>query len=358
MIIGVPKEIKEHEYRVSITPAGVHELNKDGHRIIVEESSGIGSGFSDEEYIKAGAEIRGRTKLFNESDLIVKVKEPLPTEYALFRERQALFTYLHLASVPELINMLLERKVSAFAYETLEINGELPLLKPMSEIAGKMAPVMAAYYLQKFHGGRGVLMTGAEGVAPAKVVILGAGTVGMGALQVAHGMGAQVTVLSRGEAQLKIIDDVYKGAVRTLISSEKNIEDEVLDADVLIGAVLVTGAKAPRLVSKELVSRMHKGSVIVDVSVDQGGCIETTRPSTHNHPVYTVDGVVHYTVANMPGAYPRTSTLALTARTLEYIRLLAQIGVESAVEGNTPLRSALNIHNGSIVHKAVAASVK
>ena len=201
-------------------------------------------------------------------------------------------------------------------------------------------------------------MTGAEGVAPAKVVILGAGTVGMGALQVAHGMGAQVTVLNRGEAKLRIIDDMYKGTVRTLISSEKNIEDEVLDADVLIGAVLVTGAKAPMLVSKKLVSRMSKGSVIVDVSVDQGGCIETTRPSTHNNPVYTVDGVIHYTVANMPGAYPRTSTLALTARTLEYIRLMAQIGIKSAVEGNTPLRSALNIHNGVIMHGAVAASVK
>lgn len=358
MIIGVPKEIKEHEYRVSITPAGVHELNKDGHRILVEESAGVGSGFSDEEYIKAGAEISNRTKLFSDSNLIVKVKEPMPPEYALFREGQALFTYLHLASVPELINMLLERKVSAFAYETLEINGELPLLKPMSEIAGKMAPVMAAYYLQKFHGGRGVLMTGAEGVAPAKVVILGAGTVGMGALQVAHGMGAQVTVLNRGEGKLRIIDDMYKGTVRTLISSEKNIEDEVLDADVLIGAVLVTGAKAPMLVSKELVSRMSKGSVIVDVSVDQGGCMETTRPSTHNNPVYTVYGVVHYTVANMPGAYPRTSTLALTGRTLEYIRLMAKIGIKDAIAENSLLKSALNIHNGVIMHSAVAASVK
>jgi alanine dehydrogenase len=270
---------------------------------------------------------------------------------------QALFTYLHLPSVPELINMLLERKVSAFAYETLEVNGELPLLKPMSEIAGKMAPVMGAYYLQKFRGGRGVLMTGAEGVAPAKVVILGAGTVGMGALQVSHGMGAEVTVLNRGEGKLKIIDDVYKGTIRTLISSEKSIKDEILDADVVIGAVLVTGAKAPRLVSKELVAKMNRGSVIVDVSVDQGGCIETTRPSTHNDPVYMVDGVIHYTVANMPGAYPRTSTLALTAKTLEYIRMLAKIGIHDAVDSDTPLRSALNIHNGLIMHKAVAASL-
>jgi len=358
MIIGVPKEIKEHEYRVSIIPAGVHELIKDGHRIIVEESAGAGSGFSDEEYIKAGAEISGRTRLFSESDLIVKVKEPLPPEYALFRDGQALFTYLHLASVPELINMLLERKMSAFAYETLEVNGELPLLKPMSEIAGKMAPVMGAYYLQKFNGGRGVLMTGAEGVEPAKVVILGAGTVGMGALQVAYGMGAQVTVLNRGKGKLRIIDDMYKGAVKTLISLDKNIEDEVMDADVLIGAVLVTGAKAPQLVSKDLVSRMLRGSVIVDVSVDQGGCIETTRPSTHNDPVYTVDGVIHYTVANMPGAYPRTSTLALTGKTLEYIRMLAKIGVNDAIESGTPLKSALNIHSGAIMHSAVAASVK
>ncbi len=358
MIIGVPKEIKEHEYRVSITPAGVNELKNDGHRIVVEESAGDGSGFNDNEYIEAGAEISNRQDLFKNSELIVKVKEPLPPEYDLFREGQALFTYLHLASVPKLITMLLERKVSAFAYETLETDGELPLLKPMSEVAGKMAPVMGAYYLQRFHGGRGVLMTGAEGVDPAKVVILGAGTVGMGALKVAYGMGAQVTVINKGEGRLRIIDDMYKGQVRTLISTAKNIEGEVMDADVLIGAVLVTGAKAPQLVSKELVSRMHKGSVIVDVSVDQGGCIETTRPSTHNDPVYTVDGVIHYTVANMPGAYPRTSTLALTGKTLEYIKLMANIGVNDAVEGDTPLKSALNIHNGAIIHSAVAASVK
>ncbi len=354
MIIGIPKEIKEHEYRVGITPSGVRELKKDGHRIIVEDSAGSGSGFPDEDYKKAGAEITDKEKLFRDSELIIKVKEPLPTEYDLFREGQALFTFLHLASNQELLNILLKKNITGFGYETLEVNGNLPLLRPMSEIAGKMAPVVAAYYLQRVHGGEGILITGTRDVSPARVLILGAGVVGMSALRVAYGMGARVTLIDREIEKLNRIKKIYHERVRVIISTHENIETEVIKADVVIGAVLVTGAKASKLVSKEVVSRMKKGSVIVDVSVDQGGCIETTKPSTHNDPIYMVDGVIHYTVANMPGAYPRTSTLALTNRTLEYIKMLAKKGIENATVENTPLKSALNTYKGKIMHKAVA----
>jgi len=357
MIIGVPKEIKEDEYRVGITPIGVKELVKDGHRIIIEKSAGAGSGFSDEDYQSAGAEISDKEKLFFDSELIVKVKEPLTNEYHLLREGQALFTFLHLASNPELVKTLLKKKVSGFAYETLEVSGTLPLLKPMSEIAGKMAPFIAAFYLQKIHGGEGLLLTGTEGVTPAQVLILGAGMVGMSALKVACGMGAQVTVINRGTEKLKQIDKLYQGKVKTLAATKENIEMETVAADVLIGAVYVTGARTPKLIPKELVSKMKKGAVIVDVSVDQGGCISTTRPTTHSNPVYTVDGIVHYTVANMPGAYPRTSTLALTAKTIEYIKMLTEIGIERAVTENQILRSALNVCKGKVMHKAVAESI-
>ncbi len=358
MIIGVPKEIKNHEYRVAVTPAGVTELIKNGHRLIIEKSAGTGSGFTDKEYLNAGAEIAGRDKLFHESELIVKVKEPLPEEYTYFRNGQALFTYLHLASVPKLTAMLLDKKISGFAYETLEIEGRLPLLAPMSEVAGKMAPLMGAYYLQKKYGGAGLLVSGAESVEPAKVLILGAGVVGKGALQVSFGMGADVTVINRGEAKLREIDTLYKGKVRTVLSTAENIEAEAVKTDILIGAVLVTGAKAPKLVTRDLVSRMKKGSVIVDVSVDQGGCVETTKPTTHHDPVYTVDGVIHYTVANMPGAYPRTSTLALTNKTLEYVEMIANSGIEKSATSDGPLRSALNTYKGEIMHEAVAAALK
>lgn len=358
MIIGIPKEIKEHEYRVGVTPQGADILIKNGHRLLFEDSAGIGSGFSDEDYQNAGAEISGRKELFKTSELIVKVKEPLPEEYDLLQERQALFTFLHLASNPELSKTLLYKKISGFAYETLEVGGTLPLLKPMSEIAGKMAPVIAAYYLQKIHGGQGLLLTGAEGVSPARVLILGAGIVGMSALEVAYGMGAHVSVINRGTDKLEKIDQLYKGKVRTLVSTEGQIETEVVAADVLIGAVYVTGARTPKLVSRELVSKMKKGAVIVDVSVDQGGCIETTRPTTHSDPVYKVDGVVHYSVSNMPGAYPRTSTLALTEKTIDYISILAGTGIERAVNENMTLRSALNTYKGAIMNKAVAESVQ
>lgn len=358
MIIGVPKEIKNHEYRVAVTPAGVADLIENGHRLIIEKSAGTGSGFPDNEYLNAGAEIADRDRLFHESELIVKVKEPLPDEYSFFRNGQALFTYLHLASVPELTAMLLDKKISGFAYETLEVEGSLPLLAPMSEVAGKMAPLMGAYYLQKKYGGAGLLVSGAENVEPANVLILGAGVVGKGALQVAFGMGADVTVINRGEAKLREIDTLYEGMVRTVLSTAENIETEAVKADILIGAVLVTGAKAPKLITRDLVSKMKKGSVIVDVSVDQGGCVETTKPTTHNDPVYTVDGVIHYTVANMPGAYPRTSTIALTNKTIEYIKMLANSGIENAAIGEGPLGSSVNTYKGEITHKAVAEAMK
>jgi len=357
MIVGIPKEIKEHEYRVSVTPAGVRELVADGNTVIVEHSAGAGSGFSDEEYSSAGADLSDKKTLFNSAELIVKVKEPLPSEFDFFYEGQAVFTFLHLAANPGLTDFMLKKNITGFAYETLEKDGTLPLLKPMSEIAGKMAPIVGAYYLQKIYGGAGVLVTGASGVAPASFLILGAGTVGMGALQVAYGMGANVTVINRGEARLKVIDRMYEGKVKTVISTDENITVEGLKADVLIGAVLITGARAPRLVSRELVGKMKRGSVIVDVSVDQGGCVETTKPTTHNDPVYSVDGVIHYTVANMPGAYPRTSTLALTGITISYIKELAMMGIEQAIHKDGFLKGSLNTYKGNIMHESLKKSI-
>lgn len=357
MRIGIPKEIKEHEYRVSLTPQGVKELVNNGHEVIVERSAGSGSGFPDDDYLGAGAELSDKRRLFDKSDLIVKVKEPLPAEYEFFREGQAVFTFLHLAANPELTEFLLMKKITGLAYETLEIDGYLPLLIPMSEIAGKMSPVIGAYYLQKIHGGSGILLAGVSGVSPAEVLILGAGTAGMSALRIVRGIGAEITVINRGEDKLRTIDNLYKGEVNTLISTEENIEKEVLRTDLLIGAVLVAGSRTPSLVSRELVSKMKKGSVIVDISVDQGGCVETTRPTNHSNPVYTVDGVIHYCVANMPGAYPKTSTLALAGRTLEYIKMIADIGIDNVVKEETPLRNALNTYNGGIMHKALADSI-
>jgi alanine dehydrogenase len=353
MIIGIPKEIKEHEYRVSVTPDGVRELAAAGNTLIVEHSAGVWSVFSDEEYERAGAELSDKKTLFSRAELIVKVKEPMPAEFEFFQEGQAIFTFLHLAANPDLAGFMLKKNIAGFAYETLEKDGTLPLLRPMSEIAGRMAPIVGAYYLQKVYGGAGVLVTGASGVAPANFLILGAGTVGMGALQVAHGMGANITVVNRGAARLKVIDGMYQEEVKTLISTDETIAVEALKADVLIGAVLLAGAKAPRLVSRQLVGKMKKGSVIVDVSVDQGGCVETTKPTTHDDPVYTVDGVIHYTVANMPGAYPRTSTLALTSVTLTYIKELAMMGIEKAAKKDGFLKGALNTYKGAVMHEAL-----
>ena len=357
MIIGIPREIKEHEYRVGITPSGVRELKQEGHRIILEKSAGTGSDFTDEGYRKAGAEISDKNTLFKSSELIVKVKEPLPSEYPLLQEGQILFTFLHLASNPGLLNTLLEKNITACAYETLEKNGALPLLEPMSEIAGKMAPLIGAYYLQRIYGGQGILLTGVEGVTPANVLVLGAGTVGMNAVKVAFELGARITVIDRGIQKLKLINEQYRGKIKALTADKQNIENEVLKADVLIGAVSITGARAPKLVSKELVSKMGQGAVIIDVAVDQGGCIETIKPTTHSNPVYTVNGVVHYAVTNMPGAYPKTSTQALTNRTLKYIKELARNGVENTIKENKPLRSALNTYKGKIMHKGLAESL-
>ena len=358
MIIGVPKEIKTEEFRVGMTPVGTRELAKSGHTVLVEPGAGEGSGFSDEEYRRAGAEIAARDAVFLRAELVVKVKEPVAAEYPLLHEHVALFTYLHLAPNPELTGVLLERHVTGLAYETLERDGKLPLLAPMSEIAGRMAPLMAAFYLQKFKGGSGVLPTGVSGVRPGKIVVLGAGVVGTNAARVGTGLGMETVVINKDTAGLQRIDELFKGRVRTLPMTIHALEEEIKDADILIGAVLVPGGRTPVLITREMLGGMKKGSVIVDVSVDQGGCVETSRPTTHDDPVFVVDGIVHYCVSNMPGAYPRTSTLALTNATLPYIRIIAEKGVERAAQEDPVIRSALNTHRGEIVHKALAESMK
>jgi len=357
MIIGVPKEIKKDEFRVGITPAGVEELKLDGHTVLIEAGAGEGSGFSDEEYLNADADIVDRGTVFAKSDLIVKVKEPLPSEYGLFSERQAIFTFLHLAPNRELTEMLLSKRVTSLGYETLEKNGRLPLLFPMSEIAGRMAPFMGAYYLQSFRGGRGILPTGTIGVKPAKALILGAGVVGTNAATVCTGLLMDTVVIDKKMEGLQKIDEMFPGRVKTLPPSAQNVRNEIRDADIIIGAILVPGGKTPLLITRDMLKMMGRGTVIVDVSVDQGGCIETSRPTTHDEPVYEVDGIIHYTVANMPGAYPRTSTLALTNVTLPYIRTLANKGIESAVREDDQIRSSLNTYRGEIVHPALAASI-
>jgi len=357
MIIGVPKEIKTHEYRVGITPFGVEELKKDGHTILIETNAGEGSGFSDDEYLKADADIVDRETVFKKSDLIVKVKEPIPQEYILIREGQAIFTYLHLAPNRGLTELLLSKKVSALGYETLQKNGTLPLLAPMSEIAGRMAPIVGSYYLQKIHGGRGILPTGVCGVTPAKALILGAGVVGTNAARVCIGLGMDTVVINRGVERLQRIDEMFMGRVKTLPLTTHNIQEEIKNADIIIGAVLVPGGKTPILITKEMLKTMKKGSVIIDVSVDQGGCVETSKPTTHDNPVYEVDGIIHYTVANMPGAYPRTSTLALTNATLPYIKTIAKNGIKKAIREDPAIKSSLNTYMGYIVNKALADSI-
>ncbi|HEX9020413.1 MAG TPA: alanine dehydrogenase [Nitrospirota bacterium] len=356
MIIGVPKEIKTEEFRVGITPIGARELARAGHTVLVETGAGAGSGFSDDEYRKAGAEVAPREAVFARSELIVKVKEPVSPEYPLLRESVTLFTYLHLAPNPELTKLLIEKKVTGLAYETLERDGKLPLLAPMSEIAGRMAPLMAAFYLQKFKGGSGVLPTGVSGVRPGKIVVLGAGVVGTNAARVGMGLGMETVVINKDTAGLQRIDELFKGRVRTLPMTAHALEEELIDADIVIGAVLVPGGRTPVLITREMLGTMKKGSVIVDVSVDQGGCVETSRPTTHDDPVFVVDGVVHYCVANMPGAYPRTSTIALTNATLPYVKLLAAMGVEKAVAQSAEIRSALNTSLGEIVNRKLAES--
>ncbi|WP_429885814.1 alanine dehydrogenase [Geoalkalibacter halelectricus] len=358
MRIGVPTEIKTHEYRVALTPAGARTLVEEGHRVLVQAGAGLGSGIADGEYGRVGAEVVGTAAEVFAADLVVKVKEPLPGEYDLLRPGQILFTYLHLAPARELTEKLLEREVTAVAYETIELaDGSLPLLQPMSEIAGRMAVQVGAHYLQKENGGRGVLLAGAPGVKPGKVLVVGAGTVGRNAVRIAAGMGADVRVMDVSPARLAWLDDHYGNRISTLMSNSQNIEDEILDADLFIGAVLVAGARAPRLVGRELVARMNPGSVIVDVAVDQGGCVETIRPTTHDDPVYEVDGVIHYGVANMPGAVSRTSTFALTNSTLPYVQKIAGQGLAGACRKDEALRKGVNTLGGVVRSKPVADSL-
>jgi alanine dehydrogenase len=358
MIIGVPREVKIEEFRVGLTPAGARELNASRHTVLVEAGAGDGSGFTDEEYAQAGAEVLSREQVFAKSDLLVKVKEPVRQEFSLLRTGVGLFTYLHLAPNPALTQYLLEKKVTGLAYETLEREGKLPLLAPMSEIAGRMAPLMGAFYLQKFKGGSGILPTGVSGVLPGKLVVLGAGVVGTNAARVGMGLGMEAVVINKDAAQLQRIDELFRGRIQTIPLSAQAVAEEIVDADIIVGAVLVPGGRTPLLISKAMLGTMKKGSVIVDVSVDQGGCAETTRPTTHDDPVYVVDGIVHYCVANMPGAYPRTSTLALTNATLPYLKLVAEKGVQRSIEEDAAIRSALNTYEGKITNKALAEAMK
>lgn len=355
MIIGVPKERKVQEHRVGMTPAGVRTLIEDGHRVLVQSGAGAGSGLSDAQYAQAGATLLDNpAEIYAAAQLVVKVKEPLPVEYPLLRSGQLLFTYLHLAPDPAQAEALLACGCTAIAYETVtRPDGTLPLLIPMSEIAGRMAPQVGAHWLQKEQGGKGVLLAGAPGVRPGRVVILGAGTVGSNALRIAVGMGADVTVFDIEPGRLAALDDHFGNRIHTLVANSQTIEEEVPRADLLIGAVLVAGAQAPKLVPRELVARMEAGSVIVDVAVDQGGCVATTRPTTHDRPVYLEAGVLHYGVANMPGAVSRTSTFALTNATLPYVRQLAGEGF-AACQQHPDLRQGVNVHAGAITHPAVA----
>lgn len=356
MIIGVPKEIKISENRVGITEAGVRQYVKEGHTVIVEKDAGVGSGISNEQYEKAGAKIIDTKKeVYAKADMIQKVKEPLPDEYELMKENQILYTYLHLAAEPKLTKVLCERKVKAIAYETIQLeNNSLPLLTPMSEVAGRMATQIGAFYLQKDHGGKGILMGGVTGVKPAKVTIIGGGVVGTNAAKMAVGLGASVTILDVNTARLEYLDDIFQGRCMTLYSNAKNIEESVKDSDLVIGGVLITGHKAPTLVSKEMISSMSKGSVVVDVAVDQGGCIETCRPTSHQQPTYEVDGVIHYCVPNMPGVVPRTSTYALTNVTAKYGSMLAAMGVEDAIAKSPALFKGLNVYGGHVCYEPVA----
>lgn len=356
MIIGVPKEIKIEEFRVGLTPAGVREIVATGASVLVEHGAGEGSGFGDADYDRAGARLVDARQVWGTADLIVKVKEPVSQEVPLLREGLALFTYLHLAPNPSLTQALLTRKVTGLAYETLEREGRLPLLAPMSEIAGRMAPLMAAFHLQKYRGGSGILPTGVSGVRPARMLVLGAGTVGANAARVSVGLGMETVVINNEMSGLRRIDEIFHGQVRTLASTAHTVEEQALEADVIVGAVLIPGGRAPVLLRGDMLPRMKPGTVIVDVAIDQGGCFETSRPTTHDDPTYVVDGIVHYCVANMPGAYPRTATLALTNATLPYVRHLAERGIDSCLT-EPELRTALNTHNGKIMNAALAASV-
>jgi len=357
MVIGVPKEIKNNENRVAITPAGVYALVKAGHKVLIERAAGVGSGIADEEYAKAGAAIiASNVEVFERADIVVKVKEPLASEYDLLKEGQTLFTYLHLAPNPELTQALLRRKVAGVAYETVQLrDGSLPLLSPMSEVAGRMSVQVGAAMLQKYMGGMGVLLGGVPGVKPSEVLIVGGGVVGTNAAKMAVGLGARVTVMDINKNRLAYLDDIFSGRISTLLFNEYNAAEAVKTADLLIGAVLVAGAKAPKTVSEAMVMTMKPGSAIVDVAIDQGGSIETIdHAPTHDDPCYIKHGVVHYSVANMPGAVPRTSTFALTGATLPYLMELANKGTKAALLENRALLLGLNTYQGKLTCKNVA----
>jgi len=356
VIVGIPKEIKDNEYRVAATPEGVRELTHAGHEVVVETDAGTGSALPDEGFEAAGAKILpDADAVFEAADLIVKVKEPQPQEYARFREGQILFTYLHLAADGPLTRFLAERTVASVAYETVELPDlRLPLLAPMSEIAGRMAPHVGATYLERPHGGRGVLMGGAAGVAPARVVVLGAGMAGLNAAWIAAGMEADVVVLDKNVDRLRYIDQIQRGRIQTVMSSRLAVEQLALEADLVIGAVLIPGAKAPHLVTADMVRAMRPGSVIVDISIDQGGCVETAHVTTHSDPVYVEHDVVHYCVGNMPGAVPRTSTYALTNVTLPYAIDIASKGLEDAIRDDPALALGVNVYAGHVTNAGVA----
>ncbi|NIJ10799.1 alanine dehydrogenase [Saccharomonospora amisosensis] len=358
MRIAVPREVKKHEYRVAITPAGVHELTRLGHDVLIETGAGSGSAITDEEFVTAGAKIIATAEeTWAEGDLVLKVKEPVPAEYGLLRRDLVLFTYLHLAADRALTEALLAAGTTAIAYETVQTDdGALPLLAPMSEVAGRLAPQVGAHALLKPSGGRGVLPGGVPGVHPARVVVIGGGVAGLNAARVASGMGADVEVLDTNPERLRQIDHDFAGRIRTVASNALALEHAVLEADMVIGAVLVPGAKAPKLVSHELVARMRQGSVLVDVSIDQGGCFADSRPTTHDEPTYQVNDSVFYCVANMPGAVPRTSTYALTNVTLPYVLRLAEQGWRAALRSDPILARGLNTHAGALTNEPVASA--
>ena len=354
MIIGVPKEIKEQEQRVALLPSVAEQLKRRNHSVIVQKNAGVGSGYSDDEYKKAGAEIvDSAEEVFQRADMIVKVKEPLPAEFPLLRKGQILFTYLHLAASKPLTEALLKSGVTGIAYETIQVNNRLPLLEPMSEVAGRMSVVMGANYLAKHNGGSGVLLGGVPGVLPGRVVVIGAGTSGVNALRMAQGLGADVTILDIDVERLRFLDMAIND-LRTLYSSEANLNHLMPETDLLIGAVLLPGAKAPKLITRAMLRQMKPGSVFVDISIDQGGCAETSRPTTHVNPVYVEEGVTHYCVANMPAAYSRTATQALTNVTYRYVQMLADCGLKEACLKQPALSGGINTLDGKLTCQAVA----
>lgn len=355
MNIGVPKEIKNNEFRVAITPAGVREFVNHGHSVFIETGAGLGSAITDEDYKKVGATILASAdEVWDKSELVLKVKEPIAAEYSRMRKGQTLFTYLHLAASKECTDALIESDITAIAYETVEVNGALPLLAPMSEVAGRMAAQVGAAALQRSNGGRGVLLGGVPGVRPGRVLVLGGGIAGLAAATIAQGMRADVTVVDLNQKRLGEIDQIFDGTIKTLMSSAHAIEEEALQADLVIGAVLIHGARAPKLISNDLVKRMKAGSVLVDIAIDQGGCFEDSRPTTHAEPTFKVHDSIFYCVANMPGAVPFTSTYALSNATLKYAIALADLGWREALRQDSGLALGLNIHEGKIYYQAVA----